>query len=131
MKKLGFSVALLMLVLLLASCGGATPAATPAPAPAPAPTPTPAPAPTPPAPAAIDAAKLYTTNCAVCHGPNRQGITGLGLPLTPTAVAAKSDDELKNTITNGKANTAMAGFTGRLSAAEIDALVKFIKNTPP
>ena len=123
MKTLFVLVTFLMVLsLLMAACGQAT--TTPAPPSAPV-------TPASPAPSAIDAAKLFATNCVVCHGPNRQGIAGLGLPLTPAALAAKSNDELNNTVTNGKPNTATVGFQGRLSAAEIDALVKFIKNTPP
>ena len=42
-----------------------------------------------------------------------------------------SDAEIKNTITKGKADTVMAGFEGRLSSAEIDALVQFVKKPAP
>ena len=95
--------------------------------PAPAPVPT-----TPPlAPTAPDASKLFATNCVPCHGSKREGIAGLGKPLTPTSLANLTDDQVRETITEGRPNTAMAGFGGRLTSAEIDALVKFIKNTAP
>ncbi len=106
--------------LLLTSCGGAAPAPTPAPTPAPAPT-----------PSAIDANGLYATNCAVCHGKNREGMPDLGPALTPDSLAALSDTEARETILNGSPNTAMAPFKGTLSSEEIDALVQFIKNTSP
>ena len=99
---------------LLTSCGGA------APAPAPA-----------PVPSAIDADGLYTTNCAVCHGKNREGISELGPALNPDSVAALNDTEAREIILNGKPNTAMAPFKGTLSSEEIDALVQLIKNASP
>ena len=116
--------ALLIVVLFLISCGKAelppTPAATP---------------PSVPASAlktsAIDAAKLFATNCAVCHGEKRQGISGLGPALTPTSLTKLSDAEVRSTIMKGRPNTAMAGFEGRLSSEEIDALIQLIKRTSP
>ena len=76
---------------------------------------------------AIDASKLYASNCAACHGANRQGIPGTFPALTATSLTGKSDADLTTTITKGKTGTAMTAFEGKLSAAEIDALVKFIK----
>ena len=102
--------------LLLASCGGE---ATSPPAPASTPT-----------PAAIDAGALYETNCVPCHGADRQGVSGVGLPLTPESLAPLSDAEVRDTIQNGRLNTAMAPFKSALSQEEIEALVQFIKDTP-
>lgn len=88
-------------------------------------------APTTPAVPAIDAKALYVANCVVCHGANRQGVTGLGKPLTPESLAALSDDTIRDTTLKGKPNTAMAGFEGRLSVDEINALIQLIKYTAP
>lgn len=130
MIRKAFLSFLLVAGLILTSCGGATPAPapkpTPTPAPAPTPAPTPAPAPTTP-PAGIDAAKLYATNCAACHGVNRQGTPGLAPALTATALAGKSEDTLIATVTKGKPGTAMAPFEGRLTKDEIHALVDFVR----
>ena len=106
--------------LFLVSCGGSKPA------PSPASTATP-----PPAATVIDAKKLYEVNCVACHGPNRQGVSGLGVALTPTSLAQLSDDEIRNTILKGRSNTAMAGFEGRLSSEEINALLQLIKYSSP
>lgn len=107
-----------IIALLLISCGGGkapvTPSATP----------------TAP-PAAIDASNLYTTKCVTCHGANREGISGLGLPLTPQSLAGRSDAEIRDFITNGKPGTAMVGWKDILSPAEIEELAQFIKNTSP
>ncbi|MBI2328357.1 MAG: c-type cytochrome [Chloroflexi bacterium] len=72
MRKLAILLTLLIAGLFLISCAGAQP------------TPT-QPAPTPET-SAIDAAKLFATNCAVCHGEKRQGVSGLGPALTPTSL---------------------------------------------
>ncbi|MBI4334329.1 MAG: cytochrome c [Chloroflexi bacterium] len=101
------------------------------------PPPTPAPPPPSPVPASAretsttDAAKLFATNCAVCHGERRQGVSGLGPALSPASLAKLSDAEIRNTTLKGRPNTAMAGFEGRLSSMEIDAIVQLIKDTSP
>ncbi|MBI2980003.1 MAG: cytochrome c [Chloroflexi bacterium] len=123
MLKLVIPATLLMAALFLISCTGTQPTQ-------PAPTPPPIPVPTP-TPAAIDAAKLFATNCVVCHGEKRQGVSGLGPALTPTSLTKLSDAEVRSTILKGRTNTAMAGFEGRLSAEEIDALIQLIKRTSP
>ncbi|MBI3930714.1 MAG: cytochrome c [Chloroflexi bacterium] len=107
---------IMVAALLLASCGGQE-AAPPA-----------APAPTP---AVIDAGKLYATNCLACHGADRQGISGLGKPLTPESLAPLTDAGVRDTILNGKPETLMTAWQGRLSLEEIDALVQFIKYVSP
>ncbi|MBI4285824.1 MAG: c-type cytochrome [Chloroflexi bacterium] len=73
-----------------------------------------------------NAAQLFATNCAVCHGANRQG--GFGPALTQAALAGKSDASLVNTVTNGKGN--MPAWGTQLTADEIAALVQYLKNTP-
>ena len=94
------------------------------------PPPTPAP-PSQTTPSAISAGELYTNTCAACHGANREGISGLGLPLTPESLAELSDDEVRDTISNGRSGTVMPAFQAILSPEEIDALLQLIKNTTP
>ncbi|MBI2854610.1 MAG: cytochrome c [Chloroflexi bacterium] len=79
----------------------------------------------------MDAKALFAANCAVCHGNNRQGVSGLGPPLTPTSLSSKSVDLVTDTITNGRPNTAMAGFKGRLTPEQINALAQYIKTVAP
>ncbi len=114
MRNLGLFITVVVLGLLLASCGG----------------PESAPTSTPTTPA-IDAGELYETNCVVCHGINRQGMPNLGPALTPESLAVLSDTEIKDTILNGRLNTAMPPWKDTISSEEIDALVQFIKNTSP
>ncbi len=92
---------------------------TPTPGTPPPPTPTPAPA--------INAAALYSSNCAVCHGANRQ--RGIGPALTTTAMASRSLTQITNAIANGVGS--MPGYSKTLTSAQISALAQFLKSTPP
>ncbi|MBI2860741.1 MAG: cytochrome c [Chloroflexi bacterium] len=102
--------------LLLAACGGGEPAPTPAPA---------------PAPAAVDATKIFASNCASCHGQDRQGVTGLAPALTASSLSARSEAEIKEAIAKGRPGTAMPPWEASLNAAQIEALVKFLKTAAP
>jgi cbb3-type cytochrome c oxidase subunit III len=95
-----------------------------------APPPTPAPASQTP-PSAISTDELYAIRCVVCHGANREGVSGLGLPLIPGSLTELSDNEIKNTILNGRFGTAMPAFKEILSSDEIDALLHLVKYTSP
>lgn len=111
-----------------------TPTPTPTPTPIPAPVPTPAPTPVAtPAPTvpSINAAELYAGTCAACHNANREGVTGLGPALTPDSLVILSDDEVRDTILEGRLAGGMPPFKGTLSPAEVDALVQFIKHSSP
>jgi cytochrome c55X len=55
----------------------------------------------------------------------------LGPPLTPESLTVLSDTEIKDTIANGRPGTAMPPWKVTLSSEEIDALVRFVKNTSP
>jgi len=76
------------------------------------------------------AAETYKTTCAMCHGPDGKGETALGKnlhakDLTSDEVRKKSDAELSTIIVKGKEN--MPGFEGRLTQAQINGLVKYIR----
>lgn len=88
------------LVALLAACAGGAAQPTPTPTPR-SPGATPAartPTPTKPAGAVGDANKgkqVFAGTCAACHGPNAEGVTGLGLPLRKnTFIQSLTDDQL-------------------------------------
>ena len=77
------------------------------------------------------AAETYKTTCAMCHGPDGKGETALGKnlhtkDLTSDEVRKKSDAELSTIIVKGKEN--MPGFEGRLTQAQINGLVKYIRS---
>lgn len=76
------------------------------------------------------ATETYKTTCAMCHGPDGKGETALGKnlhakDLTSDEVQKQSDQELSTIIVKGKEN--MPGFEGRLTQAQINGLVKFIR----
>ncbi len=77
------------------------------------------------------AAETYKTTCAMCHGSDGKGETALGKnlhakDLTSDEVRKKSDAELSTIIVKGKEN--MPGFEGRLTQAQINGLVKYIRS---
>lgn len=73
---------------------------------------------------------LLKHDCGSCHGITLKG--GLGLPLTPEALAGKPVELLENIINNGLPDTAMPPWNQILSAEEIRWLVHYMTkgNTP-
>ena len=69
----------------------------------------------------IDAAAIFSDRCSSCHGAEREG--GGGPPLLPASLTKEASVYIK-TITNGSG--LMPVWGGKLSADEINALVKFI-----
>ena len=112
MRNLGVFITVVVVGLLLVSCGGTESTSTST-------------------PSAIDTDKLYETNCTTCHGANRQGLPNLGSALTPESLAELSDIEMQDAISNGTVNTNMPPWKNVLNSEEIDALIQFIKNTSP
>ncbi len=82
-------------------------------------------------PTAIDASKVFADRCSGCHGKNREGISGLGPALTLERLSSLSDAKIKETILSGRSGTVMPAFKDTLGPEQIDALLQFIKNTPP
>ncbi|MCC6718211.1 MAG: c-type cytochrome [Acetobacteraceae bacterium] len=82
----------------------------------------------PAAPRAQDAAALYGTHCAQCHGADRFG--GAGPALLPENLERLRGPQAIETIANGRPATQMGGYADRLSGDEIAALVAYI-TTPP
>jgi cytochrome c553 len=74
--------------------------------------------------AAAEPAALFQQHCAVCHGPDRLGVTGPA--LLPESLARLRKPEAAKTVREGRAATQMLGFADRLSAAEIEALANWI-----
>jgi mono/diheme cytochrome c family protein len=72
---------------------------------------------------------LFNSNCASCHGQNGTP-TAVGKSLNAPemslkAVQTQTDAELQQIIANGKGN--MPPFNGRLSDAQINSLVGYIR----
>ena len=75
--------------------------------------------------AEIDAAAIFGARCARCHGADR--VSGGAPDLVPDQLTKGSEAYLA-IITNGSGP--MPAFGGNLSAAEIEALVDFILSEP-
>jgi cytochrome c553/DNA-binding beta-propeller fold protein YncE len=67
---------------------------------------------------------LFKEHCAVCHGPDRLGITGPA--LLPESLARLRKPAAIQTVTEGRAATQMQPFAEKLSKDEIKALVDWI-----
>ena len=78
-----------------------------------------------------DGAAIYKSKCAMCHGPDGAGQTTMGKnmklrDLRAADVQKQTDAELMKWIADGKGK--MPAYKAKLSAAEIDALVGFIRS---
>ena len=74
--------------------------------------------------ATIDAAALYGTHCASCHGATRTG--GMGPALLPESLERLRRPEALRVMKEGRNATQMPGFAQTLSSAEITALAGWI-----
>ncbi|NTV12069.1 MAG: cytochrome C oxidase Cbb3, partial [Zoogloea sp.] len=73
---------------------------------------------------AADTPQLYSQHCARCHGADRLG--AMGPALLPESLSRLKKAEAVVTIRDGREATQMAAFGGKLSPADIDALVGWI-----
>lgn len=75
-------------------------------------------------------ADTFKSKCAVCHGADGKGNTGMGKSLklhdlSSAEVQKQSDAELTNIITNGKDK--MPKYDGKLTKDQISDVVKFLR----
>lgn len=73
---------------------------------------------------APDAAALYQTHCASCHGEARLG--GLGPALIPQNMGRLRGPAIARVIAEGRNATQMQGFANVLAQNEIEALTAFV-----
>jgi putative heme-binding domain-containing protein len=69
--------------------------------------------------------RLYTAQCAVCHGGNGDNIAGVNLARQQFR-RASSDADIKNTVTTGVPAAGMPPFP--FQPAQLDAIVAFIRS---
>ncbi len=72
--------------------------------------------------------KVYTTNCAGCHGIDGLGIPGVFPSMVGTAVTMGPIEKHIDTIVNGVTGTAMQAFAAQLSEVDIAAVVTYERN---
>lgn len=71
-------------------------------------------------------ALLFRTYCAACHGPQGEGRIGPALNATGR-VPQMDEATLREVIRQGRPGTAMPAWGERLSEAEIEALIRFLR----
>ena len=76
--------------------------------------------------AADSAADLYKAKCAGCHGADGTSKMPNVPPLSGADTQGKSDADLKAVIEKGKPPK-MPAYAGKLTDAQIDDVVKFIR----
>jgi mono/diheme cytochrome c family protein len=77
-----------------------------------------------------DGGAIYKSKCAMCHGPDGAGQTTMGKnlklrDLRSADVQKQTDAELVKIISDGKGK--MPAYKGKLGAADIDAVVAYIR----
>lgn len=85
---------------------------------------------------AVSGEAVYAANCALCHGEDGRGQGQAAIGLEPPP-ADFNDSEwktgdgslpaIRNTIENGSPGTAMIGWKGTLTDAEIDAVARYVQ----
>lgn len=73
---------------------------------------------------------IFTSKCALCHGPDGRGNTSIGKSLKIADVHSAdvqklSDADLKTVITNGK--NKMPPFKGKLTDAQMLQVISYIR----
>ncbi len=76
--------------------------------------------------AADDAADVYKSKCAMCHGPDGKGKMAGTKDLGSAEVQKMSDADLTATLTNGKPPK-MPAYKGKLTDDQIKSLVKYVR----
>ncbi|MGH7571879.1 MAG: c-type cytochrome [Gemmatimonadota bacterium] len=85
---------------------------------------------------AVSGEAVYVANCALCHGEDGRGEGQASIGLEPPP-ADFNDAEwktgdgslaaIRNTVENGSPGTAMIGWRGTLTDAEIDAVARYVQ----
>ena len=70
---------------------------------------------------------LFSANCSRCHGPEGQGSQRAPAINVKSVLTTTSDQALQQIITNGVPGTAMPAWGTRMSDADIQAIVGFIR----
>ncbi len=69
--------------------------------------------------------RIYTAQCAACHGPNGDGVAKVDLRSGKFS-RASSDDDLRKLITTGVSGTAMPPF--KFDSPQLNMIVAYLRN---
>ncbi|MGH9431061.1 MAG: c-type cytochrome [Terriglobia bacterium] len=77
-----------------------------------------------------DGEALFKGKCSMCHGPDGKGYPAIKTPdfTSPKWQASVTDQQIMDTIKNGKKGTAMMAFGNQLDDAQIEALKDYIRS---
>lgn len=75
-------------------------------------------------------ASLYSSRCALCHGPNGEGVTAPALS-NRVFVRTASMGFVRYTIEHGRRGTPMPAFGDTLDSASIDDITTFVRTLAP
>ena len=70
---------------------------------------------------------IYAGLCAKCHGPQGEGVDGMGPALNEAEFQQDTDQQIIDTINSGVSNTPMPGWSGIITDEQIKLVVKFIR----
>ncbi len=73
--------------------------------------------------------RLFTENCAQCHGADRLG--GSGPALIPEALERLRPAEAQAVVANGRMQTQMPAFGDKLSRDEMETLIAYVRSPLP
>lgn len=74
----------------------------------------------------MNAEAVFVGHCAGCHGAERYG--GYAPPLIPQALTRKSDEDLVQTILEGRPNTQMAPFKAVMQEQDAKDMVAYLRS---
>jgi mono/diheme cytochrome c family protein len=75
--------------------------------------------------------QLFTANCARCHGPEGQGTPRAPSLNVKSFLTGTNDQAILQIVTSGVPGTAMPAWGDRMTDAEIQAIVGFIRQWEP
>ena len=79
---------------------------------------------------APDGGDLFKQKCSMCHGADGKGFAALKTPdfTDQKFQESKTDEQIEDTIKNGKKGTPMPAFADQLSKDQIHLLVSYIRS---
>ena len=77
-----------------------------------------------------EGASVFKQKCSTCHGPDGRGLATVGTPnfTDPKVQASLTDEEIVETIKNGKKDTLMPAWAGKLSYQQISAVAGYVRS---
>ena len=80
-----------------------------------------------------DGAAIFKRNCVMCHGPDGKGVATFKTPdfTNPRVQASLTDEQILETIKNGKKGTVMPPWRDKLSDQDIKAVAAHIRSFNP